>query len=94
MVKKLKRSVLKRDVERHAFSGGIVFAFFFILISLISKFTGALGPVTNIFSGLFAGIGYDFTYFGIFLGLIYSFILGFIVSGIYSWIYNKLPGKI
>ncbi len=87
-------SKVSRDAERHAFSGGIIFAAFTLIISLLSKFFGILGQLTNIILDTFGGLGYDITIFGIFLGLIYSFLTGFIVCGVYSWIFNKLPSRI
>lgn len=93
MAKKVIRKV-RRDSQRHAFSGAITFAVFTLLVSLFSKFFGILGELTNIIFDIFSGIGYDITFLGILLGTAYSFTLGFIIFGAYSWIFNKLPSMI
>ena len=76
MVKKVVIPIKsKRDVERHAFAGGILFGALVFLISLFSKYFSIFGQITNIITDLYSGIGYEFIIFGIFFDMILVFIL-------------------
>lgn len=69
-------------------SGGIWWALFMFIATLISVYTGYAADFLHVMGSIYPG--YQVSGGGAFVGLIYGFIDGFISLFLLAWLYNKL----
>jgi hypothetical protein len=79
---------MKLHAVKFGLAWGIFYAFFLLVIGLLTAYSNWGAQIAELYSSFFFGFGPSLV--GALVGAVWGFVIGFVFGGVVAWLYNAL----